>query len=656
MSAAVEAGRIVSPLIAMEELVRIGHSGRQMRSIAEAARPILLELGSQYQMGCAKLENSAAFHIVLHEEAGPFQLSALPTLFFALGIIASPSTSAFLSECLKAGNVALVEQYLYHGELSEAERRWIRAKLALSMELPSEEKKGSSSIDLLTVRKAYNRHNEQLASQLLERAELFESQFSVLAILCKYAEGEGVMQAAAHRAIHMRSRQGLACLLEAGLDCDLKLKNGFSLLHYAAKRHFEPGVRLLLESGASPDLEDDLGRTPLLLAMESIGPMNLQPLIELTDCDRVDYRGTTPLHFALSVPSQARWEEALTFRTESLAADCDGVGLQEYALMRPRRSQGPAHYKSDSQARGWGEPNRRNSDAGRLPFASWEKVFGHINSTASFGFRDYNGIYFSELFEALKKLPAYAKLPDELRHLTDDLPSVIRGNQNRVIRDIFAHQIGLGHLTIIPVQTLDHVFYIVFWDRYLAVCERMRRSGAGSDQTLSFYRYDRNTISPEMLQTILGFQREQTEKFHTRVMAPLLSTLKCVKTEECRMADQVSLSFMRIENCVYANLKAAWRAALVFQYLRQGKSMKRAAQLAKEASKKVSTEFRLSSIAAELARKPFDQVAVLHAVDKCRRRPQVRTLAEGYFNPLLEEMVGVDSLRRYWSSGEKVRL
>jgi hypothetical protein len=205
----------------------------------------------------------------------------------------------------------------------------------------------------------------------------------------------------------------------------------------------------------------------------------------------------------------------------------------------------------------------------------------------------------------------------------------------------------LGHLTIVPVQTVDHVFYIVFWDRYLAVCERMRRSGEGSDRTLSFYQYDRDMMSPEMLQTILGFQREQTEKFHTRVMAPLLTALKCVKTEECRMADQVSLTFMRIENCVYANLKAAWRAALVFQYLRQGKPMKRATQLAQETSKKISTEFRLSSIAAELTRKPLDRIAVLHAVDKCRRRPQIRTLVAGYANPLLEEMISVDSLRRY---------
>ena len=88
----------------------------------------------------------------------------------------------------------------------------------------------------------------------------------------KFSVASGLKQETAlHLASKIEEQKGNRCikmLLKSGADPNLKLEDGRTALHIAAKRGNEAMVQALLNGGAKVGLEDDLGNTALDVAMK----------------------------------------------------------------------------------------------------------------------------------------------------------------------------------------------------------------------------------------------------------------------------------------------------------------------------------------------------------------------------------------------------
>ena len=90
-------------------------------------------------------------------------------------------------------------------------------------------------------------------------------------------------------------------LLASGCDPDAGDRQGFVALHFAAQEYFPGIVRLLLESGATVDAENDWGNTPLWTAV--FNSQGRGEVIELlrewgADPTHMNRSGRTPLNLA----------------------------------------------------------------------------------------------------------------------------------------------------------------------------------------------------------------------------------------------------------------------------------------------------------------------------------------------------------------------
>ena len=89
-------------------------------------------------------------------------------------------------------------------------------------------------------------------------------------------------------------------LIVAGVNLNIKNRDGSTLLHYAIKNASAEIVQMLLEKGANPNITDKEGRTPLGCAIEENKPEAVKALIDAgvninNVQDRDEY---TPLHLA----------------------------------------------------------------------------------------------------------------------------------------------------------------------------------------------------------------------------------------------------------------------------------------------------------------------------------------------------------------------
>lgn len=75
---------------------------------------------------------------------------------------------------------------------------------------------------------------------------------------------------ALHHAVRERQSDAVKLLLDAGADTDLRtLRGGMTPLHIAVDENQGPIVELLLAAGADVNARDELGRTPLSLALRA---------------------------------------------------------------------------------------------------------------------------------------------------------------------------------------------------------------------------------------------------------------------------------------------------------------------------------------------------------------------------------------------------
>jgi len=59
----------------------------------------------------------------------------------------------------------------------------------------------------------------------------------------------------------------LSHLLDAGVDPNLRYKDGYTALHYACKSPLEPGVKLFIQRGSNIEATTNYGMTPLGIAV-----------------------------------------------------------------------------------------------------------------------------------------------------------------------------------------------------------------------------------------------------------------------------------------------------------------------------------------------------------------------------------------------------
>jgi len=119
-----------------------------------------------------------------------------------------------------------------------------------------------------------------------------------------------------------------ACL-ERGLDLKATQYNGQTLLHFAARWGQMDSVKWLIEHGAPIDAVDEVGRTPLMLAIINRHPELVQVFIDAKAniFIQTEESGTTARQFALEA-ARSDFEDQLKFA--QIARLLENLGSREY--------------------------------------------------------------------------------------------------------------------------------------------------------------------------------------------------------------------------------------------------------------------------------------------------------------------------------------
>ena len=73
----------------------------------------------------------------------------------------------------------------------------------------------------------------------------------------------------------------MTLLLQYGADANVRGEEGKTCLHKAAERGYDEAVAFLLRNGADPSIRDDMGNTPVVLAMAGKHTACVQLLVRI---------------------------------------------------------------------------------------------------------------------------------------------------------------------------------------------------------------------------------------------------------------------------------------------------------------------------------------------------------------------------------------
>ena len=108
----------------------------------------------------------------------------------------------------------------------------------------------------------------ETVEDVLERlsARMFPDQMgkAKLTIGSKEADGDGVL----HNLLYARERYHAIVLIEAGADVNALGNLGYVPLHVSAFRNDADMIEILLDAGANPHVQCELGKTPLQTAID----------------------------------------------------------------------------------------------------------------------------------------------------------------------------------------------------------------------------------------------------------------------------------------------------------------------------------------------------------------------------------------------------
>ena len=172
---------------------------------------------------------------------------------------------------------------------------------------------------------------------------------------------------AVHQAALKANAFILEMLLEAAGDPNVASRDGNTPLHFAAGFEFErfsqQAIRVLLDYGASPDLFNEAGQSPLhLVARRHRSERSIVHLLGAgADPNRADRRGDTPLHYAVS--RYSRFSPGIVEALLDHGATADLAGADgETPLQRFARVGKDDGGMVAALVDGGGDPNRKNPD------------------------------------------------------------------------------------------------------------------------------------------------------------------------------------------------------------------------------------------------------------------------------------------------------
>ncbi len=599
------------------------------------------------------LTKETAIQVIPCEEISAEELRILPRAFHAMGFIDSPNPDLLVELCLRNLNFRLINRLLGEKIVDEETYGNVAEKISNERQEVPLDIKGRG---LLPVRKALNALEVTQATALLASGELDYMTGADRLLLIYMAgtlyekteqsdEKENIARFCrklAEFAIENYEIENLQYINRFGVDLTARLENGSTLLHSCAKRGFGRAIHCFLEYlNADPNETCTLlGQTALHVGLEQPRPTGLSPLIRKTNCDLRDYKGMTPLHVALGNLEPCRdYFKDLLEKTNLTLRDLDQHGFIEYTWFNhfntPAELQLQAGLREEIVRRS-PSPTEEHKEAivePKIKPDSWEKIFGHINSTPTFGARNYEYIDHIILLKVVQEFRTTRELDEPIKIAIKNGIRFAKSNNQEMFKKI-AEQIAAGNLIILPVSSDDHAIYLVFTKGLLAICNRMDNLMIQGEilKPIEFFEIDSSKITPQDLEDLSRLVDMSTTTMDLQCYKILVDSLDGRKTDKTAyLESNFRVKTQKISNCTYANFKPAVRVAATFLCLRQNKPLPEAIKKGRKLSKSYSTLMRAESIDRSIRQPHPDWHAILHAMNKLRNRTDAERLS-GFFS------------------------
>ncbi len=353
-------------------------------------------------------------------------------------------------------------------------------------------------------------------------------------------------------------------------EIEAKDKDGRAFLHFAALNGDEKMAAFLLENGANINVPDSTGNTPLHLVAERNNNTMVSFLLEKrANIDAQNNSGETPLHLALMnirmlvVPIFLRKGARVDAKTFEAVLKKDRIDLQFYIpFLKWVLREYPAYINEGVlKALDSLDPIEKLT---RL--CSWmnlepEVGFSDGSSFELYGVPDnFHAASFADLIEDFTQSSAFDHIQlskEKIDRIQNGLINQYSYDAKEVISNIQAKE-----LIIFPAGWLGHRIYLVFYNGYLAICNR----GSGSEKysTIEVFPIDPELMTDEIFSKIelLSSDADKGKQFFYKILPAMLSKTKKTKQDSlCKSFNIISPNRQKKGTCERSSLLAALRFA-----------------------------------------------------------------------------------------------
>ncbi len=397
----------------------------------------------------------------------------------------------------------------------------------------------------------------------------------------------------------------LSILQQSGADLNIKDQLGRSALHVTASKGDIVGTRILTETGCYKNIKDENSRTPLHFAVRTGNATIVNYLVnelkqkdksfDSVDIDPVDSLGRTPL-------IQACYERNAPLINMLVNAGAqtdrpDSRGFTPKALL--------TFLELDEQI---------VSEIPMGPFTTefmQRKDLAHYNGiegTSKIGKTAFPlGSHYSNYMHQRmhKQLQQYFQQHRET-YLNLHKASILKAFEDagwKVPDQYLADRIQNGHLVIIAAGWRDHAIDVVFFQNYMAICNRGERI-PNDLKNIEVFKVERALVTKEIIAAIHGQYKRgclhASTYFYFNLPAKLAGTglNQVVQDDLCRKISEFGPKRIKNKTCTYGAAKAGLLSCiLLLEMTHCEKSMyDSVAVFSKEASKMITTLGRINAL------------------------------------------------------------